>query len=174
VSLQRADAQVAQAEADYQAAQQDLIARVAQRYFDVLAAQDDLDAQRGHLESVSHQLEQAESATRWDSLRSPTCRKLGGHDSGAAAVIAPSVSWPRRRKSLREITGEDSNTLARRQSRRALDSEPSSEGPLGRDGPAAESIAGVEPPGSDIARENVSSARGGHFPTLDLVASATG
>ena len=47
VALKRADAQVAQAEADYQAAQQDLIARVAQRYFDVLAAQDDLDAQRG-------------------------------------------------------------------------------------------------------------------------------
>ncbi len=46
VALQRADAQVAQAEADYQAAQQDLIARVAQRYFDVLAAQDDLDAQQ--------------------------------------------------------------------------------------------------------------------------------
>src|SRR5271163_4472322 len=54
VALQRADAQVAQAEADYQAAQQDLIARVAQRYFDVLAAQDDLDAQRGNLESVNH------------------------------------------------------------------------------------------------------------------------
>ena len=38
VALQRADSQVAQAEADYQAAQQDLMSRVAQRYFDVLAA----------------------------------------------------------------------------------------------------------------------------------------
>src|SRR5580658_6580418 len=42
VALKAADSQVAQAEADYQAAQQDLIARVAQRYFDVLAAEDDL------------------------------------------------------------------------------------------------------------------------------------
>src|SRR5580698_10814255 len=49
VALQRADAQVAQAEADYQAAQQDLMSRVAQRYFDVLASQDDLDAQEGAL-----------------------------------------------------------------------------------------------------------------------------
>ena len=40
VALKRADAQVAQAEADYQAAQQDLMERVAQRYFDVLSAQD--------------------------------------------------------------------------------------------------------------------------------------
>ena len=61
VALQRADAQVAQAEADYQAAQQDLIARVAQRYFDVLAAQDDLDAQKGNLASVNRQLDQAET-----------------------------------------------------------------------------------------------------------------
>src|ERR1700730_9798911 len=60
VALQRADAQVAQAEADYQAAQQDLMARVAQRYFEVLAAQDDVDAQQGNLVSVSRQLEQAE------------------------------------------------------------------------------------------------------------------
>src|SRR6202161_4651024 len=57
VALQRADAQVAQAEADYQTAQQDLMARVAQRYFDVLAAQDDLDAQHGNLASVNRQLE---------------------------------------------------------------------------------------------------------------------
>ena len=45
-ALKRADSQVAQAEADYQAAQQDLMERVAQRYFDVLGAQDDLQAQQ--------------------------------------------------------------------------------------------------------------------------------
>jgi outer membrane protein len=61
VALQRADAQVAQAEADYQAAQQDLMARVAQRYFDVLAAQDDLEAQQMALTSIQRQLDQAES-----------------------------------------------------------------------------------------------------------------
>src|SRR3984957_7438802 len=38
VALQRADSQVAQAEADYQAAQQNLMSRVAHSYFDVLAA----------------------------------------------------------------------------------------------------------------------------------------
>src|SRR6202167_1734526 len=43
VALKAADAQVAQAEPDYQAAQQDLMKRVAQRYFDVLGAQDDLE-----------------------------------------------------------------------------------------------------------------------------------
>ncbi len=51
-ALKRADSQVAQAEADYQAAQQDLMERVAQRYFDVLGAQDDLEAQQVALVSV--------------------------------------------------------------------------------------------------------------------------
>ena len=43
VGLQQAGKRVAQAEADYEAAQQDLIIRVATRYFDVLAAEDVLD-----------------------------------------------------------------------------------------------------------------------------------
>src|SRR6266851_3752833 len=60
-TLKRADSQVAQAEADYQAAQQDLMERVAQRYFDVLGAQDDLEAQQVALTSVTRQLEQAEA-----------------------------------------------------------------------------------------------------------------
>jgi len=47
VALQRADSQVAQAEADYQAAKQDLMERVAQRYFDVLGAQDDVEPGSG-------------------------------------------------------------------------------------------------------------------------------
>ncbi|HEY5103170.1 MAG TPA: TolC family protein, partial [Steroidobacteraceae bacterium] len=45
-NLKRADHTVAQAEADYRAAQEDLIQRVSQRYFDVLAARDDLEAQQ--------------------------------------------------------------------------------------------------------------------------------
>src|SRR5580700_6617590 len=89
VALQRADSQVAQAEADYQAARQDLIARVAQRYFDVLAAQDDLDAQRGNLESVNRQLEQAEKRYEVGLIAITDVQEArAAHDSGAAAVIA--------------------------------------------------------------------------------------
>src|SRR4030095_7373116 len=40
--LKRADAQVALAEANYRAAQQDLLLRVSQAYFDVLAAEETL------------------------------------------------------------------------------------------------------------------------------------
>ena len=89
VALKRADAQVAQAEADYQAAQQDLISRVAQRYFDVLAAKDDLEAQRANLESVNRQLEQAEKRYQVGLIAVTDVEEArAAHDSGAAAVIA--------------------------------------------------------------------------------------
>src|SRR6202167_4169574 len=173
VALKRADAQVAQAEADYQAAHQDLIARVAQRYFDVLAAEDDLDAQRGNLESVSRQLEQAEkryqvgliAVTAVQEARAP-------HDSGAAAVIASKRQLATAQESLREITGDGFDTLAR----------PAEPFELATPDPASEdrwvemalqqnlSLVSSQL-AADIARENVSSARGGHYPSLDLVGS---
>ncbi len=60
VALKAADATVAQAEANYQAAAQSLIQRVSQQYFAVLAAQDTLTAEQSALESVQTQLDQAE------------------------------------------------------------------------------------------------------------------
>src|SRR5688572_18143809 len=58
--LQRSSSEVAQAEADYQAAEQDLVVRVAERYFAVLAERDNLEAQQAALDATSRQLEQAE------------------------------------------------------------------------------------------------------------------
>src|SRR3984893_9855981 len=113
VALQRADAQVAQAEADYQAAQQDLIARVAQRYFDVLAAQDVLDAQQVALTSIQRQLDQAESRFQIGLIAVTDVEEArAAHDSGAAAVAAmPTLASTQ--ELLREITGDAFDWLAR-------------------------------------------------------------
>jgi outer membrane protein len=173
VALQRADAQVAQAEADYQAAQQDLIARVAQRYFDVLAAQDDLDAERGNLESVSRQLDQAEKRYQVGLIAVTDVQEArAAHDSGAAAVIASKRQLASAQESLREITGEGFDTLARPIEPFELTSpEPSSEDRWVEMALQQNLSLVSSRLAADIARENVSSARGGHFPTLDLVAS---
>ena len=60
VGLKQAGRVVAQADADYGVAQQDLALRVATRYFDVLAAQDNVQAQQASLDAISRQLEQAD------------------------------------------------------------------------------------------------------------------
>jgi outer membrane protein len=173
VALQRADAQVAQAEADYQAAQQDLMSRVAQRYFDVLASQDDLDAQQGALASVNRQLEQAEKRYEVGLIAITDVQEVrASHDSSAAAVIAAKRQVASAREFLREITGDLFDSLAR----------PIEPFELANPDPVSEdrwvemalqqNLSLVSSRlAADIARENVSSARGGHFPSLDLVAS---
>jgi outer membrane protein len=172
VALQRADAQVAQAEADYQAAQQDLIARVAQRYFDVLAAQDDLDAQQGALASVTRQLEQAETRFEVGLIAITDVQEArAAHDSGAAAVIAAKRQVASAIEFLREITGDAFDSLARP----IEPFELTNPDPINEDRwvemALQQNLSLVSSRlAADIARDNVSTARGGHFPSLDLVA----
>src|ERR1700689_3970937 len=173
VALQRADAQVAQAEADYQAAQQDLIQRVAQRYFDVLSAQDDLEAQQVALISIQRQLDQAESRYQIGLIAVTDVEEgRAAHDSGAAAVIAAKRTLASNQELLREITGDGFDFLAR----------PIEPFELATPDPASEdrwvemalqqNLSLVSSRlAADIARENLSPARGGHYPSLDLVGS---
>jgi outer membrane protein len=173
VALKQADAQVAQAEADYQAAQQDLIARVAQRYFDVLAAQDDLDAQKGNLASVNRQLEQAEKRYEVGLIAITDVQEArAAHDSGAAAVIAAKRQLASTQELLREITGDAYQSLARPiEPFELTNPEPSSEDRWVEMALQQNLSLVSSRLAADIAREAVSSARGGHLPTIDLVAS---
>src|ERR1700688_138672 len=173
VALQRADAQVAQAEADYQAAQQDLMSRVAQRYFDVLASQDFLDAQQGALASVDRQLEQAEKRYEVGRIAITDVQEArASHDSSAAAVIAAKRQVASAQEFLREITGDLFDTLARP----IEPFELTNPDPVSEDRwvemALQQNLSLVSSRlAADIARENVSAARGGHFPSLALVAS---
>jgi outer membrane protein len=173
VALQRADAQVAQAEADYQAAQQDLMERVAQRYFDVLAAQDDLEAQQVALTSIQRQLDQAESRFQIGLIAITDVEEArAAHDSGAAAVIAAKRTLSSTLELLREITGDAFDWLARPIEPFELASpDPVSEDRW-VDMALQQNLSLVSSRlAADIARENVSAARGGHFPSLDLIGS---
>jgi outer membrane protein len=146
---------------------------VAQRYFHVLAAQDDLDAQRGNLESVSRQVDQAEKRYQVGLIAVTDVQEArAAHDSGAAAVIASKRQLAAAQESLREITGEGFDTLARPVEPFQLTTpDPSSEDRWVEMALQQNLSLVSSRLAADIARENVSAARGGHFPTLDLVAS---
>jgi outer membrane protein len=173
MALKRASKQVAQAEADYLAAEQDLIARVAERYFDVLAAQDDVDAQQSAFEAISRQLEQAEKRFEVGLIAITDVQEAkAARDSAAAAVIAAKRQLASAEELLREITAEKFQRLAK----------PADSMPLKTPAPATEqewveasmnqNLALVSSRlAADIARDNVRSAFGGHLPTLDLTAS---
>jgi outer membrane protein len=173
-ALKRADSQVAQAEADYQAAQQDLMERVAQRYFDVLGAQDDLEAQQVALISVTRQLDQAEARYQIGLIAVTDVEEArAAHDSTAAAVIAAKRILASTLELLREIIGDPFDSLARP----IEPFETANPDPISEDRwvemALQQNLSLVSSRlAADIARENVSVARGGHLPSLDLVGSA--
>lgn len=173
MALKRASKRVAQAEADYLAAEQDLIARVAERYFDVLAAQDNVDAQQSAFEAISRQLEQAEKRFEVGLIAITDVQEAkAARDSAAAAVIAAKRQLATAEELLREITAEKYARLAK----------PVDSMPLRTPQPATEqewveaalnqNLALVSSRlAADIARDDVRAAFGGHLPTLELTAS---
>ncbi len=171
VALKRADAQLAQAEADYQAAQQDLMSRVSQAYFDVLSAEDDLDAQQGALASVNRQLEQAEARYQAGLIAITDVEEArAAHDSSVAAVIDAKRQLATMNEQLREIIGDPFDSLARPTEPFELENpDPLSEDRW-VDMALQQNLSLVSSRlAADIARENISAAESGHLPTLDLI-----
>ncbi len=172
VALKRADRQVAQAEADYQAASQDLISRVAERYFNVLAARDSIDAQESALEAIARQLEQADKRFEVGLIAITDVQEArAARDSALASTIASKRALASAEEALREITGEKYTSL----------NKPSDQIPLKVPEPndenkwvelsMSQNLALISSRlAADIARDNVRSAFGGHLPTVDLLA----
>ena len=173
VALKAASSTVAQGEANYLAAREDLISRVAQVYFGVLGAQDTLAAQESALRSVTRQLEQAER--RYDvGLIAITDVQIAraARDSGYAAVIAAKRSLASAEEQLRAVTGEKYRQL----------STPGDGMPLLAPDPASEDawVATALSQNAnliasrlsaDIARDNYLTAIGGHLPQINASAS---
>ena len=174
VGLRRADKMVAKAEADREAAQQDLIVRVTQRYFDVLAAEDRLTSIHANRTAIARQLEQAKQ--RFDvGLIAITAvqESQAAFDQAVASEIGAKRSLATAREFLREITGEYVTSL----------SAPGEDFPLQNPDPADEAswidialsqnLALVASRLDEkLARDEISLRRNGHYPTIDLVASS--
>jgi outer membrane protein len=175
-ALRRADKQVAQAEVDYKAAQQDLLSRVAQRYFDVLAAEDTLKAAQANMEAFARQLDQADKRFEVGLIAITDVQEArAARDQASADVIAAKRSLSTAQEFLREITGGEVADLA----------EPKDDIPLQAPAPADEEkwvAAALDQNlsvlsarlATDIAREDINAARSGHLPSIDLYAQRTG
>ena len=172
MALKAASHEVAQAEANYAAAEQQLILRVSQAYFAVLTAYDTLQADQTALEAISRQLDQANKRFEVGLIAITDVEDAkAARDSAASTVIAAKRTLATSENQLQEITGQRYDALAK----------PSPDMPLNNPEPADESrwvnisleqnltliSSRLQ---ADIARENVRVAQGGHMPTLDLVA----
>jgi outer membrane protein len=164
---------VALAEAQFDAAKQDLMVRVAQAYFDVLLAQETLTTNVAQKEAITQQLESAKrnfevgTATITD-----THEAQARYDLAAAIEIAARNDLTVKRQALQVLIGKEPDTL------KAL--KPGAQ--IGRPQPddivkwaeSAESsnfVVAQAQAAYEIADQEVSKQRGGHLPTLDLVAT---
>jgi len=172
MALKAASHEVAQAEANYAAAEQQLILRVSQAYFNVLTAIDTLDADQTSLEAISRQLDQANKRFEVGLIAITDVEDAkAARDSAASTVISAKRTLATSEDQLQEITGQKYDALAK----------PGTDMPLNNPDPADQSrwvnisleqnLSLISSRlSADIARENVRVAQGGHLPTLDLVA----
>src|ERR1700733_3815468 len=170
VALKAADATVAQAEANYQAAAQSLIQRVSQQYFAVLAAQDTLTAEQSAFESVQIQLDQAEGRFKVGSIAiTDVALARASRDSTAAAVIAAKRALATQEDLLRAITNETYASLAGpRDDMPLLNPDPASEDTWVNTAMAQNASLIASRMASDIAHDSLLTAYGGHLPTINL------
>jgi len=165
--------QVAQADAQFRVAEQDLILRVAQAYFDVLIAQDSVQLAEAQKTAITEQLEYAKrnfevgSATITD-----THEAQARYDLTGAQEIAARNNLEIKRRSLQQLINALPEDL------RHLGKELELEAPQPADMEKWVDDAQLNSPqlaiaraGAEIAEKEVARNRGGHYPTVDLVAN---
>lgn len=171
----QAKTEVRRAEAEYDAAGQDLILRAAQAYLDVLLAEDSLEFTRTEKASIQRQLESAEAR-----LKVGLATITDVHDAKARYEIAAAQETEAenalqdKREALRELTGRSPELLARVGNDMPLITpEPADinqwvEKSLTQNYSLLAKRAAAESSSEEIKRQ-----RAGHYPTLELVGTRT-
>ncbi|MDZ4202925.1 MAG: TolC family outer membrane protein [Gallionella sp.] len=173
VAYTEAELQVAQTEAQFKIAEQDLILRVAQAYFDVLIAQDSVQLAEAQKTAITEQLEAAKrnfevgSATITD-----THEAQARHDLTSAQEIAAQNNLEIKRRSLQQLLNtmpKELNTLGKEFKLEAP--QPADMEKWVDDAQLNNPQLAIAQAGAEIAEKEVARNRGGHYPTVDLVAN---
>jgi outer membrane protein len=173
VALRQADKQLARAEAEFRAAEQDLMARVAQRYFDILGARATLLAAEAAKEAIGRQLEQAEKRFEVGlSAITDVQEAQASYDSATAAVIEAKRSLAVAREFLREITGEYYEDISDAGPGTPLITpDPDDVDEWVRTALARNLSLEAARLNAEISRDNIEVRRSGHYPAIELFAS---
>ncbi len=173
LQYRQAEFQVAQAEASFGQAGQDLIVRVAQAYFDALAAQDTLALVRAQKAAISEQLAQAKrnfevgTATITD-----THEAQARFDLISAQEIAALNDRENKRRALQLITGKEYQEL--KPLRGEVKLSPPNPNNMETWVELAEKQSypvQIQQAAAEVAALEAKRASAGHLPTLDAVAT---
>ena len=165
--------QAAQADVQLKIAEQDLIVRVAQAYFDVLIAQDSVGLVDAQKTAISEQLQQAKrnfevgSATITDTLEAQSRYDLTG-----AQEIAAQNNLEIKRSALQQLINTAPGELDHLGKDFKLEApQPADMGKWVSEAQLSNLQLAIAQAGAEIADREVARNRGGHLPTVDLVAN---
>jgi len=165
--------QVAQSEAQFKNAEQDLILRVAQAYFDVLSAQDAVNLTAAQKTAITEQLAQAKrnfevgSATITDTLEAQA-----RFDLIEAQAIAALSNLEIKERGLQQLTNTMPKNLQEIGAAFKLEMpKPGNPEKWVEQAQLGNLQLAVARAGAELADKEVVRNRGGHYPTVDLVAT---
>ena len=165
--------QVAQAEATFSAAEQDLITRVAQAYFDVLLAQDNVTVSEASKTAIAEQLAQAKrnfevgTATITD-----TNEAQARFDQATAKLISDQNDLEIKKQALRVLISRIPDYLTPLNEQVVLPlPKPNNIEEWVTASEANNQSLAIQRASLEIAKKEIERQRAGHLPTLDLVAS---
>jgi len=175
IQLQQSDNQIAQADAEYLAQEQDLVMRIAQAYFDVLTAQDNLGFTQAEKTAIRRQLDQAKQRFDVGLIAITDVHEVqAAFDKSRADVIQADNERGDAWEALHEIVGNSVEELTPLAAELPLDPpEPEfiddwSDAAL-RQNPTLIALRST----TAVARQNIELQQAGHFPTVELVGSHT-
>ncbi len=165
--------QVAQTEAQFRLAEQDLVLRVAQTYFDVLIAQDSVQLTAAQKTAITQQLEQAKR-----NFEVGTATITDTHEAQARFDLIVS----------QEIAAQSTLEVKKRTLQQLINAAPGELNPLGQtlpldppqpanqdkwveDAQLHNHQIAVAQAAAELADKEVDRNRGGHLPTIDMVAN---
>ena len=173
VAYNQSELAVAQAEAQFIVARQDLIVRVAQAYFDVLLAQDTLATGQAQKVAIAEQLESAKrnfevcTATITD-----THEAQARYDLTSAQELAADNDLAVKRQALRSLIGKEPEGLKNLRGAVQLAApQPADMGKWVEMAETGSASVQIYQALFEIAQREVEKQRAGHYHTLDLVAT---
>jgi outer membrane protein len=167
--------QAAQADSQFKIAEQNLIVRVAQAYFDVLIAQNTVELVEAQKKAISEQLEQAKrnfevgSATITDTLEAQARYDLTG-----AQDLAAQNDLEIKRNALQQLINAKPGDLSQLGKEFKLETPQPADMGKWVDMAQMNSLQiAIAQAAAEIADREVARNRGGHYPTVDMVANYT-
>ena len=173
VQYSQSENQIAQADAEYGAVEQDTVIRTTDAYLNILLARDTLEFSKFEKRAFGHQLEQAKQRFEMSLIAIADVLEIQAeYDKSVADAIEAENDLDDRKEELREIIGESPVDLAGLGTDLPLlKPNPEEIGVWTKLAKTYNLNIIARQNQAEYAKKNIEGQRSGHYPTLDLVGS---